>query len=71
MVRNQWLSNNSMVKLLKEQAITCFKKMGGTKKVIKVEKISEKCYILTVEEKRICLIGNKTKRGLEMTPRQR
>ena len=39
--------------------------------MIKVGKISEKCDILTVEEKRMALIGNKTKRSLEMTPGQR
>ena len=47
------------------------KKFGRTKKVIKVGKISEKDEMLTVEEKRISLIGNKTKRILEMTPEQR
>ena len=36
-------------------------------KVIKVGKISDKDDILTLEEKRISLIENKTKRILEMT----
>ena len=36
------------------------KKLGRTKKVIKVGKISKKYDILTVEEKRIYVIGNKT-----------
>ena len=44
--------------------------LGRTKKVIKVEKISEKYDILTVEEKLIPFIGKNTKRRLEMTPRQ-
>ena len=57
--------------LVKEQAITWFKFLGGTKKVIKVGKISEKGNTLTVEGKRISLIGNGMKRILEMTPRQR
>ena len=39
--------------------------------MIRVGKGSEKYYILTVEEKRIAIIGNKTKRILEMAPGQR
>ena len=46
-------------------------KLGRTKKVIKVGEISEKCDILTVEEKETSLIGNKTKVILEINPRQR
>ena len=42
--------------------------IGKNQKMIKVGKISEKYDILTVEEKLIPLIGNKTKRSLEMTP---
>ena len=38
--------------------------------MIKVGEISEKYDILTAEEKRITLIGNKTKRIFEMNPRQ-
>ena len=45
--------------------------LGRTKEVIKVGKTSEKDDIITVEEKRIRIIGNKTKRSLEMNPRQR
>ena len=45
-----------------------FKKIGKTKKIIKVGEISEKDDILTVGKKWISLIGNKTKRSLEMTP---
>ena len=41
--------------------------MGRTKKVIKVGKISCKDDILIFEKKRVVLIGNKTKRSLEMT----
>ena len=39
--------------------------------MIKVGKIVEKNDILTVEDKRVSLFGNKTKISLEMTPRQR
>ena len=46
------------------------KKLGITKKVIKVGKISGKSDILTVEDKRISLIVNKTKISLGMTPIQ-
>ena len=42
--------------------------MGRTKKIIKVGKISGKDDILTVEEKRISLIGHKKKISLEITP---
>ena len=45
--------------------------MGRTQKVIKAGKISGKDYILTVEEKQVAHIGNKTKISLEMTPGQR
>ena len=45
-------------------------KLGITKKVIKVGKISGKSDILTVEDKRIALIINKTKISLGMTPIQ-
>ena len=41
------------------------KKIGRTKTVIKVGKISGKCDILTVEEIWISLIGNKTNRTLK------
>ena len=60
-----------MEKIAKEQAVSWFKKLGRTKKVIKVGKIGDKYDIFTVEEKRIVLIGNRTKRILEMTSRQR
>ena len=39
--------------------------------MIKVKKISKKYDILTVEENLTSLIGNKTKRSLEMTPRKK
>ena len=39
--------------------------------MIKVRKVSDKYDIWTVEEKWIPLIGNKTKRSLEITPGQR
>ena len=45
-------------------------KLGITKKVIKVTKISEIFDTLTVGEKLIALIGNKTKRILEVTQRK-
>ena len=60
-----------MKKLVKEQDITWYKKLGMTKKVIKIGKIIEKDDISTVEEKRIFLIGNNMKIILEMTPDQR
>ena len=41
-------------------------KIGNDQKFIKVGKISDKDDILTVEEKLISLIGNKTKVSLEM-----
>ena len=43
---------------------------GNIQKVVKVGKISFKYDILTVEEKLISLIGNKTKRSLETNPWQ-
>ena len=39
--------------------------------MIKVGEINGKYYILTVEQKRVALIGNNTKRGLEITPWKR
>ena len=48
-----------------------FQKIGMNRKTIKVGKISKKYEILIVEEKQISLIGNKTNRILETTPRQR
>ena len=45
--------------------------MGGTKKFLKVGEICDKYDISTVQDKRVSLIGNKTQRSLEMTPRQR
>ena len=39
MVIQQWLYNNPMVKLIKEQAIAWFENMGRTKEVIKVGKL--------------------------------
>ena len=45
-------------------------KLGITKKVIKVGKISGKSDILTVEDKRIALIVKNKKISLGMTPIQ-
>ena len=56
--------------MVKEQSITWLKKLERTKKVIMVGKISEIYDILTVEEKRIYFIGNKTKRIIEMNQEQ-
>ena len=64
-IASKWLDNSDyLITLVKEKAITWFKKLGKIKKVIKVGKISEKYDTLTVEEKRIALIGNKTKKAL-------
>ena len=57
-----------MVIFLKEHTFTLFKKLGRTKKVIKVEKISRKYDILTVEK--IAFIENKMKRIIEMNLKQ-
>ena len=46
-------------------------KLGKTKKVLKVEKINAKDNILTCQEKQVSHTVNKTKRGPEITPRQR
>ena len=56
--------------MVKEQSITWLKKLERTKKVIMVGKISEIYDILTVEEKRIYFIGNKTKRIIETNQEQ-
>ena len=45
-------------------------KFRRTKKVIKVGKINDKDDILTVEEKRISLVGDKKKTSLASTPRK-
>ena len=45
---------------MRKQAVSWFKKLGRTKKVINVGKISGKYDVLTVEEKRVSLILNKT-----------
>ena len=60
-----------MVKYLKEQDVPCFKKLGRTKKFLKVGKFCDKEEILRVQEKIVALIGNKIKRNLEITPGQR
>ena len=52
---------------LKEQAVSWFRRLEITKKVIMVGKISDKDDILTVEEKLIYLIVKKTEIRLEMT----
>ena len=41
-------------------------KLGKTKKVIKVEKISGKDDILPVEDKRVALLGNNKKEALKL-----
>ena len=46
-------------------------KLGRTKKVIKVGKIRENYDVLTAEEKRIYLIGDKTKISLVMMTSKR
>ena len=53
---------------MEEQAVSWVKKLRGTKKVIKVGKISGKNNILKFEEEQISLIVNKTKISLEITP---
>ena len=45
--------------------------LRGSKKLIKVRKISDKDEILKVEEKLIAFIVNKTKGSFEITPWQR
>ena len=60
-----------MIFCVKKQAITWFKKVLRTKKVIKIGRSSGKDDILTVEEKWTYIIVNKTKRILKMTPRKR
>ena len=59
-----------MAKIDKRTGYQVVQKLGRTKKVIKVGKISGKYDILTVEEKWITLIWNRKKRSLEMTPEQ-
>ena len=56
---------------MNEQAISRYYYFGNNKKIIKVEKISGKYDILTVEEKRVTLIGNNKKRSIEITPWKR
>ena len=46
-------------------------KLGRTKTFLKVGKVCDKDDILTVQEKIVALIDNKTNRRLEMNPRQR
>ena len=59
-----------MVKIVKK-GYHMYQKLGRTEEMIKVGNISEKCDILTVEEKRIARIVNRTKSSLEMTTRQK
>ena len=52
-----WLDNigyiiNQWYKIVKDQDVTWFQKVGRTKKVIRVGKISGKYDIITVEEER-------------------
>ena len=56
---------------MKEQDVSWFQNWEDPNKGIKVGKISDKDDILTVEEKRIALIVNKTKIIINMPPRQR
>ena len=56
---------------VKEQAVTWFKKLGISKKLIEVGINCDKDDTLIVEEKRLSLISNMTKIIFEMTPRQR
>ena len=60
-----------MAKIGKITGYHMVQNIGRNQKMIKVGKTSEKYDILTVEEKLISVIGNKTKRSLEMTPGQR
>ena len=57
--------------MIKNKAVSWFKILLRTKKVIKVEKISGKGNILTVKVKQTPLIGNKTNRSFEIAPWQR
>ena len=71
---SKWLDNsgyliNQWQRLVKEQVITWLKKLGRTKNVIKVGKISEKYDMLTIEEKIISYLKY-YKISLEMTPSQ-
>ena len=70
MVTKQCLYKNSIKKIAKTTGYHILQKLGRTKKVIRVGKISEKCDILTVEGERIALVTNKMKRSLEITPSQ-
>ena len=56
---------------MNEQAISRYYYFGNNKKIIKVEKISGKYDILTVEEKRVALIVNNAKISLEINPQKR
>ena len=47
---------------VKEQAVSWFKNLGRSKKVVKDGKINGNYDILTVDEKQVKIIGNKTKR---------
>ena len=71
MVRYQWLSNNSTANIFERTGYHNVKTIGRPRKVINVGKSSGKYDILTVEEKRISLIGNNTKINLGMNPRER
>ena len=57
-----------MEKIVKEQSFSWFKKLGRTKKLLKVGEISAKNYILTVQEKQRACKYNKASTILEMTP---
>ena len=61
MVSKEWLYNNAMAKIGKLTGYHVVYTPGRTKNGIKIGKVSEKCDILTVEEKRIALIRNNTK----------
>ena len=68
-----WINNSGYLitqwqKMVKEQAITWYKKQGRIKKVLKIGKICDKDDILTVQENQVSLFGNNTKRVLEITP---
>ena len=57
-----------MARIFKIKVYHMVQKLERTKKVIKVGKIIGKYENLTVEDKWISLIGDNTKRSLEMTP---
>ena len=58
-----------MAKNCEKQAVSCFNKLGRTKRVFKVGNLGANDEILTFQEKK-SHIGNKTKISLEINPGQ-